>query len=158
MLTCLPKSPVTCAGVIVDLRAQLQVSIHTSAQVARHTRDIQALTAQVNSRSTHGGELRRHSTVLKQLKTQLKSRAESQLEMTRQASILDDLKAQLSMSNDLSVDLMFSRTSLEEARALMAQALKSQPHHVAAAAKTLNHAQSSQHKVIHIDGNWLMLL
>lgn len=90
--------------------------------------------------------------MLKQLKTQLETKAERQLEMTRQASILDDLKAQLSMSNDLSVDLMFSRTSLEEARELMAAALKSQPHHVAAAGKPLIPAQSSQHKVTHVDG------
>ncbi len=52
--------------------------------------------------------------------------AERQREITRQASILDDLKAQLSVSNELNVELMFRRSSLEEARALMTHALKAQ--------------------------------
>lgn len=39
---------------------------------------------------------------------------------------MDDLKAQLNDKNDMSVELIFRRSSLDEARALMAQALKAQ--------------------------------
>ena len=90
--------------------------------------------------------------MLKQLKSQVELSSQRRLDMTRQASILDDLKAQLSTSNDLSVELMFSRTSLEEARALMAQALQSQPHHIESAAAGINSLNcmhpASEQKVI----------
>lgn len=88
----------------------------------------------MRSCSSDHAELRRQAAVLNQIKSHVDLNSQHQIDMTRLASILDNLKSQLSMSNDLSVELMFTRTSLQEARALMAQALKSKPHHLESAA------------------------
>ena len=126
------------AGIIAELRTQLLVSIQNSAQVAQHSADIEALKAERNSHGEDQIELQRQAVIIDELRGHVNLSAERQREMTRQASILDDLKAQLSLSNDLSVELMFRRTSLEEARALMTQALKGQAHHVEAGGQMTN--------------------
>lgn len=126
------------AGVIAELRTQLQVSVQNSAQVAQHTADIEALKAEHHSHNQHQVELQPQAVIIDELRGHVNLSAERQREMTRQASILDDLKAQLSMSNDLSVELMFRRTSLEEARALVTQALKGQAHHAEPAGQMVN--------------------
>ncbi len=114
------------AGVIHELRKQLQVSMQGTAQLQQHSEDIDALRAQLKTRSNDRLELTRQAGVIEELRTHLGMSAERQREMTRQASILDDLKAQLSVSNELNLELMFRRSSLDEARALMTQALKAQ--------------------------------
>ena len=114
------------AGVIRELRTQLQVSVQGSAQLQQHSEDIITLRAQLKTRSNDRLELTRQAGVVEELRTHLGMSAERQREMTRQASILDDLKAQLSVSNDLNLKLMYRRSSLDEARALMTQALKAQ--------------------------------
>ena len=114
------------AGVIRELRTQLQVSVQGSAQLQQHSEDINALRAQLKTRSNDSLELTRQAGVIEELRTHLGMSAERQREMTRQASILDDLKAQLSVSNELNLELLFRRSSLDEARALLTQALKAQ--------------------------------
>ena len=104
----------------------LRISVQGSAQLQQQTDDINALRAQLQTRSNDHLELKRQAGVIEELRTHLGMNAERQREMTRQASILDDLKAQLSMSNELNVELMFRRSSLEEARTLMTHALKAQ--------------------------------
>lgn len=105
------------------------MSVQGSTRLQQHSDDIKDLKEQLKTRTMDQIELKRHAGIIDELKTHLGLSVERQREMTRQASILDDLKAHLSASNDMSLELISTRrTSLEEAHALLAEALKTQPH------------------------------
>ena len=114
--------------------------------------DIAALKAQLSSCTADHAELRRQAAILDELKSHVDLSSQRSLDMTRQASILDHLKAQLSMSNNLCVELMFTKTSLQEA-----QALKSQLHHLESAASGIKSVKcthpASEQPVIYASHN-----
>ena len=104
------------------------MSVQGAVQLQQQSVEIGSLQSQLKTLSKAQEEMKGQSAMIGELQTQLHMGSARLREITRQASILEDLKDQLSRSDDLSVELMFKRSSLEEARALMSEALRARRH------------------------------